>query len=78
MSIERKLDLLEREILKLLKKVKELYQANLELKGKIKFYEERERHLLMEIERLKKNSINSEIKKRLVKLSSLIEKELER
>lgn len=78
MSIEKKFDILEREILKASQRIKELYRQNIELKGKIKVYEEREAHLLREIESLKKNGINNEIKKRLIKISDIIEKELKK
>ena len=78
MTIEKKFDLLEKEILRILKRMKELYRQNIELKERIKLLEERERHLLVEVDRLRKNPLSSEIKKRLIKISSMIEKELGR
>lgn len=78
MNLDKKFDVLEREILKITQKLKELYRENIDLKESIKILKERERYLLSEIENLKRRNTVSLIKKRLEKLSSIIEKELNR
>lgn len=75
MNISKKLEQLEREIIKLVDRNKSLYAENLNLKEEIKILKERERHLLTEIEKIKGRK-NDVIKRKLEKLSEMIEKEI--
>lgn len=76
MNLEKKLDVLEKEVLKFSKRLRELYRENIELKENIKILKEREKYLLEEIENFKKKNPSFLLKKRLEKLSNIIEKEL--
>ncbi|MCX7641823.1 MAG: hypothetical protein N2Z20_04230 [Elusimicrobiales bacterium] len=76
MSIDKKLDILEKDIYKIIRKVEELYRENIELKEQIRILREREKHLLHELDSYKKNKLTENIKKRLEKISQMIEREL--
>lgn len=76
MNLEKKLEVLEKEILKFSQRLRELYRENIELKENIKILKEREKYLLEEIENFKKKNPSFLLKKRLEKLSNIIEKEL--
>ncbi|MEF3279804.1 MAG: hypothetical protein K6357_02405 [Elusimicrobiota bacterium] len=79
MNIDKKIDELEKYIYKMGSKIEELMSENLKLKNRLRVIEEREKFLTAELSKTRdNNNIKQIVSKRLLKISKMIEKEIER
>lgn len=77
MNIDRKFDILEKNIFKMATKIEELYNENINLKNKLRVLEEREKYLVEQVNKLRcSRDIKGFVVKRLTKISNIIEKEI--
>ncbi len=75
--LTKKLQQLEKELIISFEKIQKLVNENIKLTQEVRILKERERYLISEIEKLKKNRVEDKIKKKLEHISRLIEKGLE-